>query len=56
MCHEWWIRRQAEQAEEAPRIWDEFERTRPLSEPRASESEPEVTLEEREQEPAAVER
>jgi hypothetical protein len=53
MCHEWWMRRQAD---EARRMWDEFERTRPVREPEPPEREPEVRLQERDEEPAAVER
>ena len=45
MCHEWWFKRQAEEAEASRRMWDEFERTRPLSEPEVTEEEPPVTLE-----------
>lgn len=56
MCNEWWMRRRGEQAEEARRMWDEFERTRPVSEPQVSEDEPEVRLDEREEQPAAAER
>ena len=45
MCHEWWFQRQAEEYETSRRMWDEFERTRPLSDPEVTEDEPEVTLE-----------
>ncbi|MBV9192891.1 MAG: hypothetical protein JO168_02020 [Solirubrobacterales bacterium] len=46
MCHEWWVqRRRTEEAEASRRMWDEFERTRPLSAPEVTEEEPEVTLE-----------
>ena len=55
MCEEWWMWQRRRDAEEARRMWDEFERTRPLSEPeRADDSG--VTLEEREGTPTAVER
>lgn len=46
MCNEWWIRRQTEEREASRRMWEEFERTRPLSEPGVTEEEPEVSLEE----------
>ena len=45
MCHEWWLRRKFEEREASRRIWDEFERTRPLSDAEVTEEEPEVTLE-----------
>lgn len=46
MCEEWWFRRRAEEAEASRRMWDEFERTRPLSDPDVTEDgEPEVMLE-----------
>ena len=45
MCEEWWFRRRAEDAEASRRMWDEFERTRPLSDPEVTEDQPEVTLE-----------
>lgn len=46
MCHDWWYRRQAEEAEASHRMWDEFERTRPLRDPAVREDdEPAVTLE-----------
>ena len=45
MCHEWWLRRRFEDREASRRMWDEFEHTRPLSDPQAPEEEPEVTLE-----------
>lgn len=45
MCHEWWLRRRWEEREESRRMWDEFEHTRPLSDPEVTEAEPEVTLE-----------
>jgi hypothetical protein len=46
VCHEWWFKRRAEEAEASRRIWDEFERTRPLSDPGVTEEEPEVILDE----------
>jgi hypothetical protein len=52
MCEEWWMWRRRQEADEARRLWDEFERTRPVNEPERSD-EREVTLEEREETPAA---
>jgi hypothetical protein len=47
VCHEWWLqRRKIEEAEASRRMWDEFERTRPLTDVEVPEEEPEVTLEE----------
>ena len=46
MCHERWQRRRSEEREASRRMWDEFERTQPLSDPEVSEEEPPVTLEE----------
>ncbi len=45
MCHERWFRRRARDEEASRLMWDEFERTRPLSDPEVTEEEPEVTLE-----------
>ena len=45
MCEEWWFRRRADEAEVSRRMWDEFERTRPLSDPEVTEEPTEVTLE-----------
>jgi hypothetical protein len=46
MCHEWWLlRRELEEREAGRRVWDEFERTRPLSQPEPADAEPELTLE-----------
>jgi hypothetical protein len=56
MCHERWLRRRSEEREASRRLWDEFEHTRPLSEPEVTEEEPEVTLEKREPTPLATER
>jgi hypothetical protein len=53
MCHEWWRRRMLDEREASREIWDEFERTRPVSDPRESEQEPEVTLEQLEARPLA---
>lgn len=46
MCHESWFHRRDEEREASRRMWDEFERTRPLSDPQLSEAEREVVLEE----------
>jgi hypothetical protein len=46
MCEEWWIHRRAEEREASRRMWDEFERTRPLSDQDVIKKEPEVILEE----------
>ncbi|MBV9799991.1 MAG: hypothetical protein JO039_18235 [Solirubrobacterales bacterium] len=45
MCDEWWYQRRAEEREASRRLWEEFERTRPLSDRDVSEEEPEVTPE-----------
>jgi len=47
VCEEWWFRRRAEEAEASRRMWDEFDRTRPLRESEATEEESEVTLKKR---------
>ena len=48
MCHEsWWWRRRYEEREASHELWDEFEQTRPLSDPEPSEEETEVRLERR---------
>ena len=49
MCHEWWLQRRSQEREESRRLWDEFERTRQVSDPEVTEEEAEVTLEKREQ-------
>jgi hypothetical protein len=54
MCEEWWFRRRAQEAEASRRMWDEFERTRPLSDPEVTEEQPEVTLEKPETVPLAA--
>jgi hypothetical protein len=55
MCHERWMRRRSEEAEEGRRLWEEFERTWPVAEPDVRTEEPEVTLE-RDVAPAPAER
>jgi hypothetical protein len=44
VCHEWWFKHRDEEDETSRRMWDEFERTRPLSDREVTEEEPEVTL------------
>lgn len=46
MCHESWFHRRDEDREASRRMWEEFERTRPLSDPGPTEEEREVILEE----------
>lgn len=53
MCEEWWMWRRWREAEAGHRLWDEFERTRPVSEPDLTD-EREVTLDEREETPTAA--
>jgi hypothetical protein len=48
MCHEWWLRRRSEERDASRQLWDEFEHTRPLSDPEVADEQPEVTLEKRE--------
>src|SRR5206468_1960561 len=55
MCHEWWVRRRADETEQNRWLWDEFERTRPLAEPDVTK-EPEVTLEDRTERATAADR
>jgi hypothetical protein len=47
MCEEWWMWRRRCEAEKARRLWDEFERTRPIGEPERMDKR-ELTLEQRE--------
>jgi hypothetical protein len=54
MCEEWWTWHRRREAEDARRLWDEFARTQPVSEPERID-EREVTLEERERTPTAAE-
>ena len=56
MCHEWWYRRMYEDREAGRELWDEFERTTPLSDPDPADEDAEVTLERSETEPIAAER
>jgi hypothetical protein len=55
MCHEWWQQRRREEREAGRELWDEFERTRPLSDPEPAGEEAEITLEHSETEPLAAE-
>ena len=54
MCHEWYWRHKLEEREASRRMWDEFERTQPLSEPEVPEEAPEVTLEQDQSTPVAA--
>jgi hypothetical protein len=56
MCHESWWFRNYEEREASRELWDEFEQTRPLSDPDAADQEAEVTLERPESRPVATER
>lgn len=53
MCHDWWQWRMYEEREASRKLWEEFEKTRPVSDPEPMDEEVEVTLEERDPEPAA---
>lgn len=46
MCHESWFHRRDEERQASRRMWEEFERTRPLSDPERPEEEHNVILEE----------
>lgn len=46
MCHESWFHRRDEEREASRRMWEEFERTRPLNGPEPPEEERDVILEE----------
>lgn len=54
MCHEWWERRRRDEREASRRMWDEFERTQPLSDAEVPEKDSEVTLEKPETAPLAA--
>jgi hypothetical protein len=47
MCHEFWTLRRRDEAEEARRLWENFDRNRPAEEPDRPAEEPPVTLEQR---------
>ena len=46
MCHESWFHRRDEEREASRRMWEEFERTRPLSDRELTDEEGELILEE----------
>ena len=46
MCHESWFHRRNEEREASRRMWEDFERTSPLSDPEPADEEREVILEE----------
>jgi hypothetical protein len=56
MCHEWWQRRMREEREASRELWEEFERTRPLSDPERADEEHEVRLENPDAKPLVAER
>ena len=56
MCHDWWLKRRFEEGEASRELWDEFEQTRPLTEPEPTDEETEITLERREPTPLSAER
>jgi hypothetical protein len=45
MCEGWWFHRRAEEREASRQLWEEFDRTTPLTGPEETEEEPEVILE-----------
>jgi hypothetical protein len=47
MCNERWMRRWPDESREGRRLWDEFERTSPVTQPEMPADEPEIKLEER---------
>ena len=55
MCHEWLWRQLYEKREAGRELWDEFERTAPLSDPEPADEEAEITLERSEAQPLAAE-
>jgi hypothetical protein len=54
MCHERWLRRRSDEGEVSRQPWDESEHTRPLSDARVADEQPEVTLEKRGPAPLAA--
>jgi hypothetical protein len=56
MCHDWWLQRRFDEREASRELWDEFEQTRPLSEPALPDEEAEVTLEQRDATPVSTDR
>lgn len=55
MCHDWWQWQMDQEREAGRELWDEFERTRPLSDPEPADNQTEVTLGARDAEPAGAE-
>ena len=53
MCHEWWLRRMQDEREESRELWNEFQQTRPLSDPEPADEEAEIRLEQAKPEPVA---
>jgi hypothetical protein len=56
MCNERWMRRWPDESREGRRLWDEFERTSPVTQPEMPADEPEIKLEERNETPTVAER
>jgi hypothetical protein len=56
MCHDWWQRRYHEERESSRELWEEFERTTPISDRQESDEQTPITLERREQAEVATER
>jgi hypothetical protein len=56
MCHEWWVSRMYDEREPRRELWDEFEHTRPLSDPRPADEEADFTLGNPDTGPALAER
>jgi hypothetical protein len=54
MCHDWWQWRRYQEREARRDLWDEFERTRPLSDAGPAEEDADVTLEASDAEPAGA--
>jgi hypothetical protein len=55
-CHESWWRREYDEREASRELWDEFERSRPLSDPDVADEEDEVGLEQPDPRPMAADR
>jgi uncharacterized protein YndB with AHSA1/START domain len=45
VCHQSWFHRRDEEREASRRMWEEFDRTRPLSDPKLPEEEQDIVLE-----------
>jgi hypothetical protein len=57
MCHEsWWWRHRYEERDASRELWDEFEQTRPLSDPEPADEDTEITLERSDTDPVAADR